>query len=75
MAKGSLNNKTHFGASRRPSGEARKGAHTRCMQAFAQRRRAGWIGVPKWVLLLREPYADHLLMDDMMARGWASPAA
>jgi len=29
--KGSLNNKCPVGASRRPSGKARKGAHTRCM--------------------------------------------
>ena len=41
-----------FGASRHPPGKARKGAHTRCMQPFAQRRRAGWIGVPKWVVIV-----------------------
>jgi hypothetical protein len=57
-----------FGALRRPSGndcmdaggratqeakaEARKGAHARCMQPFAQRSRAGWIGVPKWVVIV-----------------------
>ena len=41
-----------FGASRRPTGKARKGAHTYCMQPFSQSSRAGGIGVPKWVVIV-----------------------
>jgi hypothetical protein len=32
--------------------EARKGAHTCCMQPFAQRSWTSWIGVPKWVVIV-----------------------
>ena len=39
-------------ATQEAKAEARKGAHTRCMQPFSQRSRAGWIGVPKWVVIV-----------------------
>ena len=41
-----------FGASRRPSGKAQKGAHSQPTQPFLQRRQTGLIGVPKWVVIV-----------------------
>jgi hypothetical protein len=49
-----------FWASRHPSGKARKGAHARCMQPFAQRSRAGWIGIPKWVVIVERALSTAL---------------
>ena len=56
----------HFRASRRPSGKARKGAHTCCMQPFLQHSRAGWDGVPKWVVIVERA----LIAIDKAAREW-----